>query len=229
MNFNYSANDSNTTTTPDSSNEENHQHFLFLIIIPFYVIYFSAWIGKLLYKYFFNLEPVPSSSSKFVTMLLFFMYFWASDLFYSHFPCQFIISENFIPVIISQTFYIASTIFVCIYVFNIARKQENAVAPVFVIGQDQNQAGVETPQSSIAKLTKIGLKVNILSLIQLVPECPRLLALIAFYASDSHNGVIVKILHVLTLISLILVPILINRRLNHYSNWNIYFNHSFLT
>ena len=155
---------------------------------------------------------------KFVTMSMFFMYFWASDMFYSHFPCQFIISQSFIPVIISQTFYIASTIFVCIYVFKIARKQENAVAPVFVIGQDQNQAQVETPQSNIAKLTKIGLKVNILSLIQLVPECPRLLALIAFYASDSHDDVIVKILHVLTLISLILAPILINRRLNHYSN-----------
>ena len=58
MNFNYSANDSNTMTTPDSSNEENHKPILFLFIIPFFVIYFSAWIGKLLYKYFFNLEPV---------------------------------------------------------------------------------------------------------------------------------------------------------------------------
>ena len=92
------------------------------------------------------------------------------------------------------------------------------MAPVFVVGQNENQVQVETPQSNIAKLTKIGLKVNILSLIQLVPECPRLVATIFFYASDSHDDVIVKILHVLTLISLILAPLLINRRLNHYSN-----------
>ena len=94
------------------------------------------------------------------------------------------------------------------------------MAPVFVIGQDQNQAQAETPQSNIAKLTKIGFKVNIPSLIQLGPECSRLLAGIFFYASDSYNDIIVKLIHFLTLISVILVPILINRKLNHYSNSN---------
>ena len=160
---------------------------------------------------------------KFNSLLVFSAYFWFTDLFHCYVPCYFVEIKSFYPIVISQSLYITSTIAVCIYVFNMARKHQNDVVPVFIVGQNQNEPEVETPQSNIAKLTKIGLKVNILSLIQLIPECPRVIVSVFFYVhnyscdDDSDDNILVYVLHVLSLISAILVPILINRKLNHYS------------
>ena len=160
---------------------------------------------------------------KFNSLLVFSAYFWFTDLFHCYVPCYFVEIKSFYPIVISQSLYITSTIAVCIYVFNMARKHQNDVVPVFIVGQNQNEPEVETPQSNIAKLTKIGLKVNILSLIQLIPECPRVIVSVFFYVhnyscdDDSDDNILVHVLHVLSLISAILVPILINRKLNHYS------------
>ena len=298
----YNHSDNASMTAPDLT-ENGDRPVFFMFIIPFLIVYLSIWIGKLVWKYFFNSEPVHIVSInclidylltdlmvflirinnyfdvdgffcavveflsdwskvvtyqgfslmeldrflalywnllyyervtnqrtfnfilmvKFSSLLVFSAYFWFTDLFHCHVPCYFVEIKSFYPIVISQSLYIASTIVVCIYVFNMARKHQNDVVPVFIVGQNQNEPEVETPQSNIAKLTKIGLKVNILSLIQLIPECPRVIVSVFFYVhnyscdDDSDDNILVYVLHVLSLISAILVPILINRKLNHYS------------
>ena len=125
---------------------------------------------------------------------------------------------GFHAIVTSQTVYILTTAAVCIYVFEKARKHQNLVVPVFIVGQQQHE--VESPQSNIAKLTKIGLKVNILSLIQLVPEFPRVIVTIFLHVHNypcDDSMIVVKFLHVTSLISTITVPILIAKKLYHYT------------
>ena len=157
------------------------------------------------------------------TFFMFWIYFWTYDLFFCSFPvCSFVEMRSFYPIVISQTFYIVITISVCVYVFEISRKHQNAVVPIFIVGQNQNQPEVESPQSNIAKLAKIGVKVNIISLIQLVPECPRVLASVFFHFhnyscdDDTADNNAIKIVLLGSFISTMLVPILIYKKLDHY-------------
>ena len=170
---------------------------------------------------------------KTITFFLHLLYTWIFGLFFQcqSSRCPHLETKYFYPIVTSLIFSFTITFCVSLYVFNVARKQQNAVAPTNMLNQQQNQQNQQQNQqqttgtlSTIAKLSKIGVKVNIISICQSLTSIPVLCFLIILRFSNlscDNDDVlfVVQIVLVSSLVSFILVPIFINRKLKLYSEY----------
>ena len=158
---------------------------------------------------------------KIISLGLFFTDAWDSELYLGcdYSKCHQIEIESFFMVVTSYTVYFFTTVSVCVYVFLVAKNAQNEVVPIFYVGQEQNE--IVTPQSHLAKLAKIGLKVNFLSLIQLIPEfivnsASVIFEINDFSCLDYQVFTVAQLLLIVKFLSCIIVPILLTKKIKHY-------------
>ena len=122
-------------------------------------------------------------------------------------------------LLLFRVVYILVTILISLYVLQVARKHQNVVVPINLDPQD-NQGYQETPESNLLKLTKIGLKINLLSLVQMACTIPSLVTQILLLSSSECNQMVtvtIKILMLMNGIYILSVPILVSKKLKHFS------------
>ena len=127
------------------------------------------------------------------------------------------LKDSYLLLIFRLTFILV-TISTSFYVFHVARKLQNTVIPINL--DPQNSEEPETLESYLVKMTKIGVKVNLLSLSQMTAIIPNLIGQIILLSVSSYSQSLInsmKLLLVINGIWILFIPILIAKKLRHYS------------
>lgn len=153
--------------------------------------------------------------SKFSITVLQFSYFFLQTNFICPSDRPAINVESNFPIIISlESIYGLVTISSCCYVFHVAKKLQNVVVPINL--NPHHMENQESQESYLLKMTKIGVKVNKISIVQFVAIIPLFSAQIyLFVTNDKYQYVIpLTIVGVFcNLFNFIVSPILIYKKL----------------
>lgn len=115
--------------------------------------------------------------------------------------------------------YILVTVSTSAYVFHVAKKVKNSVIPINLNPQETEEPQ-ETLDSYLVKMTKIGVKVNILSLSMMAGSIPNLIGQIVLLGVSTYSHSLIVAMQLLLVISgivILCVPILISQKLRHFS------------
>ena len=137
--------------------------------------------------------------------------------------CMSLQKNDYSPLtMIIQTNYGVSTVGICLYVFSIARKHQNAVVPINLNnlnGDNQNEQQEEdTSESLVVNLVKTAMKVNKLSFCQLGLSAPLYLVRIIVFTSGAECGEYswIKLVTLFDVIGLLIImPIIIYQKMKH--------------
>ena len=118
-------------------------------------------------------------------------------------------------VFLLECLYCIVTICSCSYVFHVAKKIQNVVVPIN-IEPSQNEENQETEESHLLKMTKLGIKVNMLSGFQLGATLTIFLAQIFMPENRTELAykITIAIVPIFNLINLIVGPVLIYKKLD---------------
>ena len=95
--------------------------------------------------------------------------------------------SNFPIFILLELTYGLVTIASCSYVFHVAKKSQNIVIPINLNPNIENQENEESKENYLLKMSKIGVKVNKISILQLTATVPVFLAQIYILVADEKT------------------------------------------